>query len=284
MFAAGCSLVVVNLVAVFGLGAARAGIVWTVNDLVEPVAGPNEAAVGLLVLWALLGARHALRPSWGQRAMMALILFMLALTQSRSGLLAFATFLVLSLRRFRWRWLLGVAIVLSLLPLTVPAAYWERLMRSFTFERGSFEVFGLLVRLYDFQAAWRVFVDHPLTGVGYLGYRFVSAGYNELGLVLNTAENYFLETLVGLGVVGFAALLLMLQRLYALGNAVQGTAPSGTLAHELARRHVPLLTALLVANMTGDVFVGLVPLGQLALWAALLVRAGHLAVPRTEAA
>ena len=46
----------------------------------------------------------------------------------------------------------------------------------------------------------------------------------------------------------------------------------------LARFNTPLLIGLLVVNVTGDNFIGMVGLGQLALWSAMLVRAGHLAL------
>jgi hypothetical protein len=46
----------------------------------------------------------------------------------------------------------------------------------------------------------------------------------------------------------------------------------------MARFHAPLMLGLLVANMTGDNFVGLVGLAQVAMWTAVMVRAGHDAV------
>jgi hypothetical protein len=36
------------------------------------------------------------------------------------------------------------------------------------------------------------------------------------------------------------------------------------------------MLALLVANLTADNFVGMLGLAQVALWCALLIRAGHL--------
>jgi hypothetical protein len=66
--------------------------------------------------------------------------------------------------------------------------------------------------------------------------------------------------------------------LFQLGREVGRVAPPGTLAFHMARFHSPLLIALLVANMTGDNFMGMVSLAQLALWTAVLVRSGHAAV------
>jgi len=42
--------------------------------------------------------------------------------------------------------------------------------------------------------------------------------------------------------------------------------------------HGPLVLGLLAANLTGDNFLGLVSIAQLALWCAVLVGAGHAAV------
>jgi hypothetical protein len=67
-------------------------------------------------------------------------------------------------------------------------------------------------------------------------------------------------------------------KLYRLGREVGRVAPAGSLAHHMARYHAPLITALLVANLTGDNFMGLVGLAQLSIWTAVLVRSGHAAV------
>jgi hypothetical protein len=284
LFAMLAILLVVDTLGVLVGGSSRAGMVWMVNELREPVSSPNEAAAGMLILWALVQARRAVRPRRIHLLLMALVLVLLPMTQSRSGLLAFATYLLLTVRHVRWRWVLAtVLLLLVALPL-VPAPYWGRLGRSLSFKRGSFELFTFLVRIYGYRTAWRVFLDHPIFGVGYLGFRFVSAQYNELRVVIGQAENYMLETLVGLGVVGLGLLALVLQRLYALGRVVRRQTAPGTFAHELGRLHAPLLTALLVANLTGDNFVGMAGIGQLAVWSALLVRAAHLAArPEGEA-
>jgi O-antigen ligase len=284
VFAAGILFALVNGIGVAGLGVVRAGVTWTVTDLAEPVGDPNEGATALLVLWALLRVRHRVQPSRLHPILMGLVLVMLPLTQSRSGLLAFAVFMLLTVRQVRWRWVAGGAVALLLALPLVPAEYWDRLGRTLMFKQGSFEVFSFLVRVYGYRTAWSVFLDNPIIGVGYLGFRFVSERYNELRFVIGTAENFLLETLVGLGVVGLAILGVVFARLFALGRVVRRLAPPGTIGHELGRVHAALILALLAANMTGDNFVGMVGVGQVALWCALLVRAGHLAVSRRELA
>lgn len=284
VFAAVFLLFLVNSVYVFGLGMRRAGIEWSVGPAAEAVAGPNEAAAGLLVVWALLQARRRVAPHLFQLVLMGLVLVLLFLTQSRSGLMAFATFLLLSVRRVHWRWILQSSVVLLVALPAMPVEYWDRLGKSLALKEGSFELFTLLVRVFGYGTAWRVFLDHWLTGVGYLGFRFVSSSYNEFRLVLGQVENFPLETLVGMGLVGVIVVVFVFQRLYLLGRVARRSTRPGTLGHELARVHAPLLTALLVANLTGATFVGMVGVGQVALWCALLVRAGHLAVPGEEAA
>jgi hypothetical protein len=43
------------------------------------------------------------------------------------------------------------------------------------------------------------------------------------------------------------------------------------------------MLALMAANLTGDNFMGMVGLAQLAIWCALLIRSGHLSVSSNAA-
>jgi O-antigen ligase len=150
--------------------------------------------------------------------------------------------------------------------------------RSLSVERGSFEALSLFQRVFGWRAAWHVFLDHPWIGVGYLGFRFVSHAYNELQLVITTVENYYFEILVSLGVVGLAMLVVVLLALFGIGRAVGRVAPPGTLAYHMARYHAPLVLGLLVANLTGNNFMGMVAVAQVAMWTAVLVQSGHAAL------
>jgi len=73
-------------------------------------------------------------------------------------------------------------------------------------------------------------------------------------------------------------LAVVLVKLYQVGREVGRVAPPGSLAHHMSRYHAPLVTGLLVANLTGDNFMGMVGLAQVAMWTAVLVRSGHAAV------
>jgi O-antigen ligase len=255
-----------------------------INNPDAPFTGPNEAGTATLIVAVVLLVRQAMRPDWKNFVVFVLMIVLLALTQSRSGILAWLTFGLLTLRWVRpSRLLAGALAVTATLPL-LPGTFWERMLRTVAVERGSHEAFSFFQRVYGWRTAARIVADHPWTGVGYLGYRFVSHSYNELRLVLGTVENYYYETLVSMGVVGLAVLAVVIVRLFQLGRAVGRVAPAGMLAHHMARFHAPLVLGLLVANLTGDNFVGMVCIAQLALWCAVLVRSGHAAVAESRSA
>ena len=275
---AGLVLGVVNLIGVAAWDVKRAGMTLFLNNPDAPFSTPNEAGTATLVVAVVLIIRQIMRPDWKNLALGALMVVTTGLTQSRSGLLAWVTFGLLTLRWVRPSRLIAGAVTLgALLPL-LPPSFWIRMARTLTVERGSFEFYSFFQRVVGWVTAWRVFQDHPWTGVGYLGFRFVSHRYNDLRIVFVTVENYFYETLISMGVVGLVVLAVVLARLFLLGREVQRLAPPGTLAHHMARFHTPLVLALLVANMTGDNLTGMVGIAQLAMWTAVLVRSGHAAV------
>ncbi len=275
---AGAMLALANVIGIAAWDVKRAGMTLFVNNPDAPLSTPNEAGTATLVVGVVLLIRQAMRPEWKNLALGALMVVLLALTQSRSGILAWATFALFTLRWVRpARLLTGALTIAALLPV-LPQSFWMGLVRSVTLERGSLEAYSFFQRLYGWTTAWGVVKDHPWTGVGYLGFRFVSHRYNELRVVLTTVENYYYEVLVSMGVVGLAVLAVVIVRLFQLGREVGRVAPPGTLAHQMARFHAPLVLGLLVANMTGDNFMGLVGLAQLAMWTAVLVRSGHAAV------
>ncbi len=247
MFVAGLALVAVNLVGVTLWGVKRAGMTLFVTDFADPLASPNEAGTATLLVGVVLLVRQALKPNIRNAVLGGLLVVLLALTQSRSALLAWIVFGVLTLRYVRPLQLVtGTLSIAALLPL-LPEAFWTRMARSVAVERGSFEAFSFFQRVYGWKVAWRVFLDEPWLGVGYLGFRFLSHRYNELRVVFITVENYFFEMLVSLGLVGLFVLGVVIVRLFQLGREVGRVAPPGTLAHHMARFHAPLILGLLVA-------------------------------------
>jgi O-antigen ligase len=275
---AGAALALANIVAVAAWDVKRAGMTLYLNDPEEPIACPNECGTATLVVGVVLMIRHAMRPQWINLVLGALMIALLGLTQSRSGILAWATFGLFTLRWVRPSRLLAGALALAALLPLMPQSFWIRMMRTVAVQKGTFEAYSMFERIYGWRTAWGVVRDHPLTGIGYLGFRFVSHSYNKMQIVLGTVENYYYETLVSMGIVGLVVLAFVIVRLFQVGRAVERTAPPGTLAHHMARFHAPLMLGLLVANMTGDNFVGLVGLAQVAMWTAVMVRAGHDAV------
>jgi O-antigen ligase len=274
----GTGLATTSLIGLVVWNVRRPGMTFYINDPMAPLASPNEAGVNALFVSAVLLVRQTMRPDWKNLVLMALMAVVVALTQSRSALIASGVFVLGMLRWIRPRHLLtGLLASVSILPL-LPVSFWERMGKTVVVERGSFEAMSFLQRVYGWRTAWRVFLDHPWTGVGYMGFRFVSNRYNELRLNLGTVENYFYEILISMGVVGLVAITIVVIRLFQLGREVGRVAPEGTLASHMARVHGPLVLGLLVANLTGDNFNGLVSLAQLALWCAVLVGSGHAAV------
>jgi len=261
----------------------RAGMIWFVNLTEAPIGGPNETASTMLMVLALLVVRQSLADRFRNLALIGLVLATLVATFSRSGLLAFLTFAVLvmprtRLPRMRLRWVLIAAVVLAAAIPLIPQDYWTRMGRTLVLQRGTFETYSSLIRVYAWKTAWAVFLDNPLLGVGFFAFPYVSDVYGELRLRNIPVDNYYLETAAGTGIVGLVGLAFVLLRLFQLGSVVRRIAPPGSLGHTMARFHAPLLIGMLIVNLTGNNFVGLVVLGQLALWLAMLVRAGHLSL------
>lgn len=275
-------MTIVNAFAVAGGGVKRAGITWYVNEFPLSVADPNEAGTAMVMLWAIILALRSEKPTRRSLLGLGLVLVMLVLAQTRSGLLAWGTFGLLTIRRARWRQVVLGVLCLALLIPFVPDEYWGRMWRTLVYERGSFEAYTTYIRLFGWQAAVQMFLDHPLVGVGYLGYRHFAPQYNQFGLMFDSTESYYLEVATGMGVVGLVALAILLRRLLAIGGTVRKAVAPGTLAWHLAGNHTPLIAGLLVANLTGSNFVGMLGLGQLALWCALVLRAGQVAAAGAE--
>lgn len=275
---AGAALALLNLVGVSVWGVKRAGMTFFLNNWDAPLSTPNEAGTATLVVSAVLLIRHAMRPDWKNYALGAVTVITLCLTQSRSGILAWGTFALFTLRWVRPAQLLAGLLSLGVLLPLMPESFWIRMVRSVVVERGTFEASSLFQRIYGWRVAWRVFLEHGWTGVGYLGFRFVSHAYNELNMVFETVENYFYEVLISMGPVGLLVLGVVIVRLFQLGREVGRVAPPGTLAHHMAKYHTPLVLGLMVANMTGNNFMGMVGLAQLSIWTAVLVRSAHSAI------
>ncbi|MCC6348644.1 MAG: O-antigen ligase family protein [Candidatus Eisenbacteria bacterium] len=262
----------------------RAGMTWFVNEPGWSIGDPNEAGIGLLLVWVVLLAWQSRRATaWGW-IMMALTLVFMFLTQSRSGLLAWFMFTLLTWRRMPRRFLVTAAVGILIVAPFVATIWWERMARTVSADRGSFEVYTSLVRVYGWFSAGRMFLSHPITGVGYLGFRHFSDRFNELGIMLGTCENMYLEVATGMGIIGIVVFARLFWRTLNLSDVVARHAPPDSFAAALARLHKPYFIALAISNLTGDNWVGLAGISQLALWCLLLVRAGQLSLRPREPA
>ncbi len=261
----------------------RAGMTWFANEHGWSIADPNEAGIALLLLWTVLVARQIHRAKTSGWVMMMLTLAMLVLSQSRSGLLAWLTFTALTWRYLPRRALAFGTVAAIVVGPFITTVWWVRMAKTLSGDRGSFEVYTTLVRVYGWFAAGRMFVDHPLTGVGYLGFRHFSDRYNDLGLILGTCENFFLETATGMGLVGLAVLGTIFWRMGALADVVARRAAPDSFGATLAKLHRPYLIAVAVSNLTCDNWIGMVGLAQTAVWCVLLLRAGQFAIAERDA-
>jgi hypothetical protein len=254
--------------------------VWVSNHPDWPVEGANEAGAAMVLLWALILAKHAARPRRWDFALLAIVFLLLILTQSRSGLAAFVVFTLFALRGVPKRFIIGGVTVLAVGLFVAPQEFWDRMVRSLAFKKGSFEVYSFMIRVYGYESSWKIFLDHWLTGVGYLGGNYLSHHYNVLKISNLGAENFLLETATGMGVIGVAVVLWWMRRFILLGAVIGKNVPRDTLAWHMARFNPALFAGMFVANLTGDNFVGMVTLAQTVLWCGMLVRGGHLAVAR----
>ncbi|HKQ57922.1 MAG TPA: O-antigen ligase family protein [Candidatus Eisenbacteria bacterium] len=283
MLVAGILLTILNCVALGSGLVERAGMIWFVNATDHQVAGPNEAASTMYLLIALLLVRQALHVKLMNLVLIGVAAAVLVATASRSGLLAMLVFAAMIMPRARTRWVVfALLAVVAALPF-VPEEYWVRIGRTLVLKRGTFEAYTSLIRFYHWQTAIEVFLDHPLIGVGYVGYSGVAGNYGALRIRGMPVDNYYLETAAGMGIVGVVALGFVIVRMFQLGATARRLAPAGTMAAAMARYHTPLWIGLLIINLTGVEFVGMVTLGQIGLWVAMLVRSTHMALESRSA-
>jgi hypothetical protein len=259
-------------------GTRRPGSTWVLTQKDQLTQDANGPAMAFLFILAFVLSRRGERGKglwWLPMGIAGLAA--IVISQSRSALLGIGTFLLLNLRRIPIRQALGGVVLLGLAMVLAPHDFWSRIIKTVAMERGSPELYSWLIRVYGYYANLRLFADHWLIGVGFHAGEHFTRSYNELGLPLG-AENYFLETATGLGVVGLSLFIYCLVQIYRLGVDILKVVPEGTLGHRMAQYNRPLLLAMLVPAMTGNIFVGIVAPAQVAVWLAVLVRAAHLSL------
>lgn len=163
--------------------------------------------VPVAVLWALRGSSVRERLSGALWSLMTLLGF--AVSGSRGGLLSLGVsslFLALVLRRLRYA--LALCIVLLPLMFVLPNSPLQRLAKPTISDTQSADS-----RLLLWKTAWRMFLDHPGTGVGSRDFskQFRKHEDPKLGGSLIAIHNTYLECLALWGLAGgvpFAVLLV----------------------------------------------------------------------------
>jgi O-antigen ligase len=197
------------------------------HRLTGTIADPNfyAALLALAVPLALERLLHERRKLLKLLAAAALLLALacIGLTASRGGLLALAVVAGAALLIFRPRfwYLVPLALPLSLLLLPlVPAEYLQRyeamldMLPGFGGRTGGTEV-SIQGRLGEWAAAWAMFLDHPLLGIGWGNYETNFETYTvRLGMPLRggvrQAHSLYLEIAAERGLLGLVAFLVLL--------------------------------------------------------------------------
>lgn len=220
----GASFGFLAVLGVFQAVTQRFGDSWMrAHGFVHPVTYGEQLALAALGGFCFFDRRESGTDTPGLRRAMTLFLgavgVALALNQTRGALLglivgfAAACFLYKPLRGWSKRLAVSLIIVL-LLWFLIPMGgrSLSRLWRAPTLSAAAETLFG--GRRILWSVAWRVFKDHPATGVGPGNFRTVFTQYFqgviERESIWGSAHNLYLHQLAERGLVGFAALLLVL--------------------------------------------------------------------------
>jgi putative inorganic carbon (HCO3(-)) transporter len=222
------------------------------------IGDPNYLAQILLIPLPIALTMLWTERAWWQRALLVLIIGLIVAacgaTYSRGGAigLLFILATVALLQRVRPAYIVAGGLTLLLVVGAAAPDYFERVRslvsaRDIASESGP-EDRAIAGRLGENLAAWNVFVDHPLLGVGPDHFQLYYRAYaDELGMLLHAedrpAHNFYLSVAAEMGLLGLLAYLAVMGMpvvgLYRLRERVRETNPA--LAH--------LATGLLVSIM-----------------------------------
>jgi len=217
-FAAGFALAAAVGVRQSALGWLHTGALERAAAFVHPVTFGEQMGLGTLggLCWLARPSIPGARARAAAAAATLLYAAAMTLSQTRAAMLAFAAGAVavalLEPRARRW-----AAAGLGLGALGAGVSQYIR------FSRGQFNLFGPETehsRLILWRVAWRMFRDHPWTGVGLRHYATLFDRYSppyEGQAHWGTAHNIYLHQLAERGLIGFAALMCLLAVLLVRG-------------------------------------------------------------------
>ncbi len=226
-----------------GYATEEAGNVIARYRATGPFANPNAFAQVLVTVIPLAFDRlWRDRSRWarlGAGLCFFLVLLALVFTYSRGGLIAGATVTALSLLQRRPGFSVAVLMVVVawLLLQSLPASYVER-VNTLTqlFPQNPRDLIvdpSFRGRVSETEVAWRVFMDHPVLGVGINNYPAYYLQYSaDIGFDPRREErapaSLYLEVLAEQGLVGISFFLLLLGYVFReLGRGVRALAATG---------------------------------------------------------
>jgi len=190
-------------------------------------ANPNEVAYALVIL-VPLAVYLATPRGWWVRLVVSAVLVLFAaavyVTFSRGGLIALGAVIALIGWRKKNKWMLGLTVIVLAAGALFASRYWSR-GEDFSQLNGDVTVNQ---RLATTQAGFDMFLDHPLTGVGF-GCSVVAwplyapEGVYSRGALVT--HNTFIQALSETGLAGFVPFVLLIgvslfqMRKLALGTA-----------------------------------------------------------------
>lgn len=207
--------------------------------------GAFIAHFSVLALGMFLVDRHPMRRNIYLLAFV-FSLYPLFLSYSRGAYAAtIAGLIVLGLLRKRWL-LFVVVVLLFTWQELLPASVVDRIQMTET-ETGSLES-SAADRLFVWQLARELFLQHPFIGIGFQGFYFASQG-----LPLRNVHNFYLETAAEEGIAGLVLLGLLFYKALASGWHLFRQSDSEPL-RALGLGFIACTAAIMVTNIFGDRF------------------------------
>jgi O-antigen ligase len=115
--------------------------------------------------------------------------------------------------------------------------------------------FAVVERMAHWQAAWEMFSDHPLLGIGFGNYQIVYPAYAlpRWSDPLGHAHNYYLSVAAETGALGLSAYVVLWVAAFA--QAWRAVRKSQGIWHGIAAGCLGVLVALSIFNAFDDLFV-----------------------------